>query len=238
MYVYKIPSSLKTELCRILDSNDQWVKLAMIMQYEVPIIDELKSYKQPGESPTEQLLLKWGQLNHTVLELFSLLKDLRIYNALECLKPFVDRKYHRLIPPTYQNNNKEEKELNVMPGVGSELDNIEICNNRNYPSINREIDEMNNSSPPVVNKDNVKEKCQHMLKQISHMNITRDDNIESVMELRMPNSKEPATPRIDYEELQRATKNWNKDSILGKGNLLLPSLSISKTLLHQKREIF
>lgn len=40
-------------------------------------------------SPTEELLLStWGSQNHTILELFSLLKKMKHYQAMGILKPF------------------------------------------------------------------------------------------------------------------------------------------------------
>lgn len=41
-----------------------------------------------NHSSTDELLTLWGQQNHTILELFTILYEMRHYQAMTILKPF------------------------------------------------------------------------------------------------------------------------------------------------------
>lgn len=41
-----------------------------------------------NHSPTDELLTLWGEQNHTILELFTILYEMQHYQAMTILKPF------------------------------------------------------------------------------------------------------------------------------------------------------
>jgi len=58
------------------------------MHYSTLDIQELKHQERIGNSPTDQLLNCWGSQNHTILELFILLYQIKHHQAMMILKPF------------------------------------------------------------------------------------------------------------------------------------------------------
>lgn len=73
------------------------------MRYDNATIQEIRRCSLRGKSPSDELLTMWGYLNHTVLELFTLLSRMHHYQAMNKIKDFVDRKYHVLIVDGEQN---------------------------------------------------------------------------------------------------------------------------------------
>ncbi|CAH2211455.1 jg17238, partial [Pararge aegeria aegeria] len=67
--------------------------------------------KRQEISPTGQLLTQWSQLNHKVEELFMLLYRMKYITALRCLKPVVDKPFHRLLQKHDSKTLKERHSL-------------------------------------------------------------------------------------------------------------------------------
>lgn len=58
------------------------------MKFDMMTIRELRRANRRENSPTEELLSKWGHQNHTITELFALLSKMQHYKAMMILKPF------------------------------------------------------------------------------------------------------------------------------------------------------
>ncbi|KPJ08945.1 Serine/threonine-protein kinase pelle [Papilio machaon] len=99
MYIYELPFEVNKELCRLLDNDEEWKELAGVhMRYSPFDVNEIeREAKHKLSSPTAQLFIKWGQLNHRVEELFILLYRMKHVPALRCLVPVVDSRFHRLL---------------------------------------------------------------------------------------------------------------------------------------------
>ncbi|CAD7092126.1 unnamed protein product [Hermetia illucens] len=98
MYLYEIPSPERHALCTILDEMDVWADLAVNhMGYRKEDLQSIRRAIQLGASPTDELLAMWGNLNHTITELFILLYRMQQYGAMDAIRNLVDKKYHRLI---------------------------------------------------------------------------------------------------------------------------------------------
>lgn len=74
MYLYDIPIMERHNLCQILLKQNVWLELARHMGYERSEIDDIKctSY-ETNDKEAEELLMRWGEQNHTITELFVLL---------------------------------------------------------------------------------------------------------------------------------------------------------------------
>ncbi|KAG1670935.1 Serine/threonine-protein kinase pelle [Nymphon striatum] len=98
-YIYEIPFAERKQLCNILDADERWEELAgSYMAYDVITITLLKR----KDSPTWELLDKWGQKNHTINDLFVILKNMGHYHAMSVIKNLVDVKYHYLLDQATQ----------------------------------------------------------------------------------------------------------------------------------------
>lgn len=109
------------------------------MDFDVLTIQTLRREILRGNSPTDELLTKWGHQNHTILELFVLLSKMQHYQAMLIIKQFVDSEYHRLIYEGEQNLNrlfKPKENSNSLNNAHSRgmgmLYNIYIDNNVNH----------------------------------------------------------------------------------------------------------
>ncbi|XP_034237417.1 serine/threonine-protein kinase RIPK-like [Thrips palmi] len=97
-YIYDLPYCEREDLCRILDVNGKdWKTLGGLMKFKTFDIQCIESCERRGQSPSNELLTKWGSQNHTVQELFVLLSRMRHFHAMTILKPFVDPKFHILM---------------------------------------------------------------------------------------------------------------------------------------------
>lgn len=93
-YIYQIPTMKLKELCRILERQNIWTELAAQMGYSpiqsevntilflnssttsirIPYLQHIVSMAcKDNNSLSEELLIFWGEQNHTVMELFSVL---------------------------------------------------------------------------------------------------------------------------------------------------------------------
>jgi hypothetical protein len=76
VYIHKMPFRQRQKLVNILNSGDAWRNLGgYYMNYSTVDLDNFAmQIQRPGGSPADAMLSTWGQLNHTVLELWNLLK--------------------------------------------------------------------------------------------------------------------------------------------------------------------
>lgn len=96
-YIYDLPYCEREDLCRILDLNEDWKTLGGLMKFRTFDIQCMERAERRGQSPSDELLTKWGSQNHTVQELFVLLSRMHHFHAMTILKPFVDPKFHALM---------------------------------------------------------------------------------------------------------------------------------------------
>lgn len=75
MYIHKMPFRQRQELVDILNSGDAWRDLGgYYMNYSTVDLDKFAmQVHKPGGSPADAMLSTWGQRNHTVLQLWTLL---------------------------------------------------------------------------------------------------------------------------------------------------------------------
>ncbi|KAK9879088.1 hypothetical protein WA026_003901 [Henosepilachna vigintioctopunctata] len=209
MYIYDLPYLEQRECCNILDENNLWVELATVhMKFDEDTIKVIKRKSQSGKSPTEFLFTLWGNQNHTVIELFMLLKQMEKYNVMEILKKFVMPKYHILIKPVACSS-KEIENVNssrhTAPNVNLEQ-SVKILNVSRM-DMNREVEiSRENNESSVGEILNPKPRFQPV-----HYSRQTFSDISSVVE------SAGVIPQIPYEDLQRSTDNWNRFAILGKG---------------------
>ncbi|CAG7832147.1 unnamed protein product [Allacma fusca] len=112
-YVYDLPYFNRKELCRVLDENNQWETVGGgYMGYSSSELSEFGRSVFRGASPTDSLLTAWGSQNHTILELFVLLRRLNHFRGMRLLADFVDPKYHVYIRDPDQNATVELIQLN------------------------------------------------------------------------------------------------------------------------------
>lgn len=58
------------------------------MKFGVNDLDRIGKAFLRKESPTEDLLKKWGNQNHTVFELFVIMNKMKQYQAMKILQPY------------------------------------------------------------------------------------------------------------------------------------------------------
>ena len=72
IYIHKMPCREREKLCVILNSGDTWRTLGRYMNYSDVDLNQFgMQVHRPG---ADAIISSWGQLNHTVLELWNLLK--------------------------------------------------------------------------------------------------------------------------------------------------------------------
>lgn len=102
-------------------------------------IQKIRIHQSKGLSPTQKLLELWGHENHSVLELFALLRRMHRYKAMTIIKNYVDPMYHRYIkeeepkPEVFMQNlqitdKESEKTLNIPPEQMSRENNQSVSN--------------------------------------------------------------------------------------------------------------
>ncbi|XP_022180102.1 serine/threonine-protein kinase pelle-like isoform X2 [Myzus persicae] len=192
-YIYELPYAERKEFCNIIDMNDKWEELGgNYMKIDCATLFKISKAPMRNHSSTDELLTLWGEQNHTILELFTILYEMQHYRAMVILKPFVDHKYHKLI---YQGD-KSFSNL-VKTETGNNLNN-EVGNliKLNSDSNQRRINNLEREDLNTLGKINEQ--------------IYSDPSV-------MFSSAEACTPLITYNELEQATNYWNKENILGKG---------------------
>lgn len=58
------------------------------MKFDCPTLFRISKAPMRNHSPTDELLTLWGEQNHTILELFTILNEMQHYQAMTILKPF------------------------------------------------------------------------------------------------------------------------------------------------------
>lgn len=96
------------------------------MNFDVLTIQTLRREILRGNSPTDELLTKWGHQNHTILELFVLLSKMQHYQAMLVIKQFVDTEYHRLIYEGEQNLNRLFKTKQNSKCLATDIENQKV----------------------------------------------------------------------------------------------------------------
>jgi len=91
IYIHKMPFKERQELVDILNSGDAWRTLGGYhMKYNTVQLDKFAmQVHKPGGSPADAMLSYWGQRNHTVLQLWKLLREMRHFQAMESIKSLV-----------------------------------------------------------------------------------------------------------------------------------------------------
>ncbi|XP_074110033.1 serine/threonine-protein kinase pelle [Cotesia typhae] len=224
-YIYNLPYNARVELCNILNQNDKWEELAgRWMQYDLLAIQNLRREKNPAD----ELLSLWSIHNHTNLELFILLQKMQHYRAMGVLKPFIENKYHCLL---------EKGEGNLQFAIKNEKSNQPV-NELKIDTQNFDERMYHSPTPPKIV---LKEYNNKIINQIGQLNLLEtapsDSNnllagsssvasrISPILDRTGTSQKlnrlslitEISLPQIPYEELIRATDNWNQHKILGKG---------------------
>lgn len=220
MYIYHLPYQERQELCYILDQNNKWEELGgKHMQYDILTLDNIKKVIYRGGSPSSELLTIWGNHNHTVLELFVLLSRMKMYRAMSVIKDFIEEKYHFLLENKDDNLNQMIKDITLMKkekkfiNVNDSKINPENFdgNDEKMPNIPKLILE------PVVSKDNNESTLGNHNERLppkSPLSLLRS---KMVTDISIVAESAGAIPSIPYEELQKATNNWDENAILGRG---------------------
>lgn len=58
------------------------------MKFDCATLFKISKAPMRNHSPTDELLTLWGEQNHTILELFTILYGMQHYQAMNVLKPF------------------------------------------------------------------------------------------------------------------------------------------------------
>ncbi|XP_050440658.1 serine/threonine-protein kinase pelle-like isoform X2 [Adelges cooleyi] len=194
MFIYELPYAERKDFCSIIDMNDKWEDLGgKYMNFDCATLFKIGKAFMRNHSPTDELLNLWGEQNHTVLELFIILSKMRHYQAMSILKPFVDQKYHKLI---YQG---EKKFSNLVETGISDL----------YDKTDSNLIKLNNNSR--------QSRSNNRINQQDINTLNKSNEAKSLDPTTMQSSAEACTPLITYNELEKATNNWDKANILGKG---------------------
>lgn len=211
MYIYDLPYLELKQCCNILDENELWEELGRAyMKFDANTVQQIKRTSMRGSSPTETLFTMWGNQNHTVLELFVLLNYMKQYRTMLVLKKFIDPKYHFLIKDAdaidremfqqlqpakvpekqynFPSSAADQKILNILP------DHLAV--------VSRECNE---------SADYVKPKSPLALRLGKNSKMLTASDLSCVIETA------GSMPQISYEELQKATNNWDSAKLLGQG---------------------
>ncbi|XP_077981088.1 uncharacterized protein LOC144436223 [Glandiceps talaboti] len=101
-YVYDIPPLALDELAKMLDppGPSNWQRLASLMEFteDKVRVFGLALNRMNGGGPFREMLQVWGYENHTVTDLFLLFSNMNHVRCMEVLKPYVDSRYHSMIP--------------------------------------------------------------------------------------------------------------------------------------------
>ncbi|KAJ6641614.1 Serine/threonine-protein kinase pelle [Pseudolycoriella hygida] len=188
MYIYDIPTMTRHNLCQNILQDDVWVELAEHMGFDKSDIDDIKNTSvESNDREADELLVRWGEQNHTVTELFVLLSRMRSYEAMHTIKGLVDKRYHKLIGRIQTNDLQNDDEDGAQKRT-TKLDTMseKILNGPIHSTDNNESDRLLGDKRFHGDKLDVNE-CAGGI------------------------------ARIDYEILRDATNNWSDRNLLGKG---------------------
>lgn len=193
------------------------------MQYEFDVINSLRNEK----NPTDELLTKWSQYNHTISELFILLSQMHHYKAMNIIKSLVNP---RLLPLLHKGEQRldngkfgrkakekdrsiDTKNFNQEPPTQNIVQKVILKNTEHEPWHKILNQPKKFVSPPLP------ESYSNNLLHESPVNNEPSSNVHN-----LPNSskknceiREANLPLAMFEELTLATDNWNKINILGRG---------------------
>lgn len=211
MYIYELPFEIHNELCRLLDSYDYWEELAgNHMKYSAMDVVEIKqTAKRNGASPTSHLLLKWGQLNHNVDELYILLYRMKYVLALRCLSSVVSSKFLGLLSKLEKSNSGKSKSSSndkfnkqvTQKADGSHSSILLPVMLYEQQGLLPTSSHGRNGTTPTI------ESSTYNSSTTGSGNYTNDEIMKNVL----------AIPKMSYEELKAATDNWNEANLLGRG---------------------
>ncbi|XP_072934943.1 serine/threonine-protein kinase pelle [Epargyreus clarus] len=216
MYIYELPYDINKELCRLLDNDDDWKELAGVhMKYSPFDVNEIEQVaRRQSESPTNQLFVRWGQLNHRVEELFILFHRMNHIPALRCLAPMVDSRFHRLLNKQDNNNGVKERSH----------DNHDITQQK--VKVQKVVTVSSSSLPlavklmekgiPLATSSRANNFKTTDTNGDSTRNSTTDDSRSDGMNKELLQHAS-AIPMLRYEDLKEATNNWSESNLLGKG---------------------
>ncbi|XP_062547902.1 serine/threonine-protein kinase pelle-like [Armigeres subalbatus] len=214
-FIYDIPLMERKRLANLLDQDAKWVGLALRqMGYSADDVESIRRCCcQTGQSAADQLLVKWGNLNHTIVELFVVLCRESILPAMEVIKRFVEPKYHILMKKPVASDSC--KVMNGPPATNGNP--IQECTtDGNSESAQQKADFAQKVSPPaapaimVVNAPPVPAAAPVPFPGLLHPGIRRSpsDQIAAAV---------GGLPQFSGDELREATKNWHTSNELGKG---------------------
>ncbi|XP_046747701.1 pelle-like serine/threonine-protein kinase pik-1 [Diprion similis] len=218
MYINNLPWLERQELCRLLNQNDKWEELAgKWMKYDISTVQRLKK----TENPSDKLLEMWSTYNHTVRELFFLLYKMQYHQAMLPLKDFVNPKYHVLINKCKRP--EAEKDLKIGTDNFNHVQpaSTNVQKLRLYQTMHERVAKILNRSP-LPNADLVPSNSDNML-----VRTGVNQNLSPVPSPVVDGSKnnnqlkisfiDTDLPQPAYDELAKATNNWSKHNILGRG---------------------
>lgn len=208
-YIYDIPQLVKKRLADLLDQDAKWVGLALRqMGYNAEDVESIRRCcARSGGSPSESLLVKWGNLNHTIAELFVVLYRESLVPAMEVIKRFVEPKYHVLLTTAAPSDTGK-----VMNGpVASQKDPSQgYTTDGNSEKAQHKAEFVQKVAPPVPAPVVPPEPPAAMAAPARFPGL-----------MRSPSDQIAATvgglPLFSGEELRQATGNWHPGNELGKG---------------------
>lgn len=245
--ILDLPLSKYNELCKILNRNDKWAKLAgkilklkfknkvnylivfflnleTEMKYDKYTIEKLVNVK----NPTCELLQSWSTYNHNTNALFILLSRIQHYRAMKILIPFVDDEYHYLwiegegnlgkeIKSSVQNSRKAE----AIDKKKNEDETPKILN-RNGPNTPRCEGPSNSNNLDVLSQSDIL--------SFSKSKYTTDGLIAFLKEKSL-------VRKINYKDLADATDQWNMSRLIGRGGFGKVFRGINKYNFYIKQQL-
>ncbi|KAL1465248.1 hypothetical protein WDU94_004832 [Cyamophila willieti] len=188
-FIDNLPYQARHELCKILDLNNDWKILGGILDFKIYEISQIENAIFRRGSPTDELLSKITSKNFKISKLFKHLYEMKHFQAMLVLKPYVDSRHHVLIP-------------DITTTTNTILENALKINVQDEALLKKENDHENQIGPEFISKDNypnAREVWDPLASSNVNMNMLG------------------CTPRIPYDELKVATNHWNQNNILGKG---------------------
>ncbi|CAH1783522.1 unnamed protein product, partial [Owenia fusiformis] len=99
IHVHEIPYDIRFELCRILDPNNNWKKIAGKAGFSNDDIAVFAlAIQRPGSSPSDEFLTNWGHRLPTISHFFNILVDLHLLREASLLKHLVPEKCLQRLP--------------------------------------------------------------------------------------------------------------------------------------------